>query len=134
MFQRKVTPMTMPQSPKTIPNGSFVRTAAGHFYILNKTTRARVISDRVLNSWSPQRIVVTSEDALKNYRIASRLRFRNGSLIWNLADARVYLIEDGKRRWVKNPDWLFLLGAKDTEICAVSQVELELHPIGEDLD
>jgi hypothetical protein len=88
----------------------------------------------LLDSWSPHRVVRTTEAAVANYRIASKMKYRNGSLIHNLADGKIYLIEDGKRRHVQSPDALERIGAVRNEIISVSLNEIQLHEIGEPLN
>src|SRR5687768_952960 len=103
---KKKTQKQLPSNPVEYPIGSFVESELGYFYILSPVKRLRIISTRLLNSWNPQRIILTSEKALANYRIASKLKYRNGSLIHNIADGKIYLIEEGKRRHITSPDAL----------------------------
>lgn len=130
---------TLPTSPTEYPVGSFVKTEKGYFYIVFKVKRYRLTSERVLKSWSPPRVVETTEAAVSKYRIAAKMKFRNGSLIWNIADGRIYLVENGKRRWLKNPDSFYLVGLDPADlkwnwerIQHVSQDEINLHEQGED--
>ncbi|HUC20202.1 MAG TPA: hypothetical protein VMR98_01765, partial [Candidatus Polarisedimenticolaceae bacterium] len=97
MFRRK-TPAPTPTSPTEYAAGTFVATEKGYFYIVGPGKRYRLVSARVLHSWSPQRVVQSTEAAVSKYKIAAKMKFRNGSLIWNLSDAKIYLIENGKRR------------------------------------
>jgi hypothetical protein len=138
MFRRSQKALTT--ATTRYPNGTFIETEKGFFYILNPTKRYRIISQRVLNSWNPHRVVKTTEAAVSKYRISAKLKFRNGSLIWNISDGKIYLIEDGKRRWLKNPDWFNILGLDPTDlkfnmskIQHVSADEISLHELGEDL-
>lgn len=139
MFRKKNA--TPPTTPTEYPAGSFIKTERGHFYIAAPGKRYRIVSQRVLDSWSPQRVVTTTEAAVAKYKIAAKMKMRNGSLIWNLSDGKIYLIENGKRRWLKNPDWFFRLGLDPSDlkfnmkrITLVSLDELNLHPEGEDLN
>lgn len=135
MFKRsQPSPAT---EPVEYPAGTFIRTEKGYFYIVSPTKRYRLITERAVSSWSPQRIVKTTEAAVSKYRIAAKMKFRNGSLIWNLSDGKIYLIENGKRRWVVSPDVLTSLGLDPTktmkEVICVGQEEINLHELGEDL-
>jgi hypothetical protein len=95
----------------------------------------RIITTRVLDSWSPARIVNTSEAAVQNYRVSSKLKFRNGSLIHNLADGKIYLIVEGKRCHITSPDVFPRIGAKGTkDVVSVSLAEINLHEEGETLN
>lgn len=139
MFRKK-TP-TPPTTPTRYPSATFVKTEKGYFYIVSPTKRFRITSKRVLDSWSPPRVVTTTEAAVSKYKIAAKMKFRNGSLIWNLSDGKIYLIENGKRRWLKSPEWFHNLGLDPSNlgynikrIQLVSLDELNLHEAGEDLD
>lgn len=86
-------------------------------------------------------MVKTTEQAVSKYRVAAKMKFRNGSLIWNLSDAKLYLIEDGKRRWLRSPDAFQRLGVihkgnnfYPEGVIVVSEAELNLHQPGEDLN
>lgn len=122
-----------PKSPTEYPAGTFVKTEKGFFYIVNADKRYRLISQRVLDSWAPHRVVNTSEAAVQNYRIAARMKFRNGSLIHNLADGKIYLIEKGKRRHVVSPEAFERIGADYNSATTTSNEEILLHELGEEL-
>ena len=123
----------LPTSPTDYPAGTFIETEAGYFYIVNSNKRYRIITHRCLASWRPLRVVQTTEAAVRNYRIASKLKFRNGSLIWNIANGTIYLIESGKRRAIISPDALIRIGAVYDDAVPVSVDECALHELGEDL-
>lgn len=137
MFKRQQKRTELPTSPIRYPHKTYIHTEKGYFYIVNDTKRYRLISRRVVESWRPHRVVETSEAAVKNYRIVAKMKFRDGSLIWNLADGKLYLIENGKRRWMQNPEWFYVLGLDPTRlgngIQIVSLDEINLHEEGEPL-
>jgi len=116
------------------PIGTFVHSPKGYFYISEHNKRFRFLSKRVLNSWAPHRVVEVTEDALMNYRIAAKMKFRNGSLIHNIADGKIYLISQGKRRHITNPDVLETIGASVNDVVSVSLNEILLHEQGEPLN
>lgn len=131
MFSRN-RPATS-SSPTVYPAGLFIKTERGLFYIANAEKRFFLISSRVLDSWSPQRVIETSEAAVGKYRIAAKIKFRNGSLIHNIADGKIYLVEEGKRRHITDPDVLTRLGATRKDVVSVSLNEIMLHDVGKDL-
>jgi hypothetical protein len=112
----------------------FVHSEAGFFYIVSPVKRYRVTTRRVLDSWSPQRVVETSEAALSKYRVVSKLRFRNGSLLRSVSSGKMYFISDGKRRHIQGPDVFDRLQIEavfgQNTFINVSPEELELHPEG----
>ena len=128
-------PQPLLSKPVDYPSGVFIHTEKGYFYIAGSDKRYRCLSKRVLDSWAPQRVIETTEAAVSKYRIAAKLKFRNGSLIHNIADGKVYLISDGKRRHVTSPDAFDMLNAKRDRkhVMSVSQAEINLHDEGEPL-
>lgn len=115
------------------PAGTFVKTEKGYFYIAGPGRRFRILSKRVLDSWNPPRVVNATEAAVSKYRITSRLKFRNGSLIHNIADGKVYLIVGGKRCPMVSPEAFERIGAaRDYDhITTVSLDEINLHELGD---
>lgn len=129
MFQRKK------QSNLTeFPVGSFVKSEKGYFYIASRDKRFRFISKRVLDSWRPHRVILTSEMVLAKYRVAAKMPFRNGSLIHNLSDGKIYLISEKKRRHISNLSFLNEIGANRNDVVSVSLEEIKLHEEGERLN
>lgn len=128
--------MTRP-TPSRIdyPSGTFIKTEKGYFLVVKDNKRYRIISKRVLKSWSPQRVVNTTEAAVGHLRVASRLKFRNGSLIHNIADGKTYLIVDSKKCHMTSPEAFERLGVKPNRkyVVSVSQEEVNLHSSGEDI-
>lgn len=124
----------LPTKPVVYPVGSFIETEAGYFYISGSAKRFRFLSKRVLDSWAPHRVIETTEAAVKNYRIAAKMGFRNGSLIHNIADGKIYLVEASKKRHITSPDVLERLGASRNDVVSVSLAEINLHETGEELN
>lgn len=134
MWPKKQQTTPLPESPTEYPSGSFVRTEKGYFFIKGPGKRLRITSTRVLLSWAPQRVITTTEAAVSTYRITNKMGFRNGSLIWNLADGKLYLVEGGKRRHITSPEALSRIGAKSSEALTVALDEINLHPEGAPLN
>lgn len=126
---KKTTPT--PSEPVMYPSGVFIHTEEGYFFIVSPTKRYRLVSKRVLDSWSPQRVIETSEATVVNYNVVAKLKFRNGSLIHNLADGNIYLISDGKRRQILTSEGISRIGAVPKEIVTVSDEEMNLHELGD---
>lgn len=131
MFKKTQTPL--PTSPTKYPAGTFIETEAGYFYIVNEAKRYRVTTHRCLASWRPHRVAQSTEAAVGRYRISSKMKFRNGSLIWNISNGTIYLIESGKRRAIISPDALTRIGAVYDDAVPVSLDEILLHEVGEEL-
>lgn len=127
------TEVSLPTTPQDYPSGTFVETEKGWFLIAKNNKRYYIATYRCLDSWSPQRVVKTTEAAVKNFKIAAKLRFRNGSLLINSADGKVYLIVDGERRHLTSPESYSLIGAVYGGGVPVSETEINMHKEGESL-
>ena len=65
--------------------------------------------------------------------MAGSLGFRDGSLIKNIADGKMYLISQNKRRHIVDPDSFARYGLDRSVVIEVSETEVNMHDIGEDL-
>lgn len=124
---------SVPTTPQTYPTGSCVQTEKGYFYIRG-TKRYRLPTQRVLESWSFPRVILSSEAALGKYKVVAKMGFRDGSLIYNIGDGKMYLIENNLRRRIVSPEALDRIGASKNDATLVSEYEVELQDLGEDLD
>jgi hypothetical protein len=117
------------------PEGTFIKTEKGYFYVVSDVKRYRFTTSRVLDSWAPQRIIETTENnpAVKRLRIAAKMKFRNGSLLYCQADGKMYLVSNKKVRHIKSPDILTGLSMKRKDAVWVSEDEIKLHEEGEPL-
>lgn len=122
--------------PKQLPPGTFIKTEKGYFYVYSSTLRYPFSTPRVMQSWRPHRVVNVSEtnECVKRLKILGLMKFRDGSLLINQADGRLYLVSAKKIRHITNPDVLTGLGIDRYEAMWVSQAEINLHEIGEPLN
>lgn len=128
-----VPEITLPKTPQVYPEGVFVRTSKSSYYIGGPNKRLVFVSDRVLQSWSPQRVIETTEEALSKYRVSSKMIFRTGSLIKDVSDGKLYLISGALKRHITSPDVLTKIGAVESDAILVSNTEVNLHEDGEPL-
>jgi hypothetical protein len=108
---------------------TFVITEKG-MWLLKEKTRAEIMTERILKSWSV-RLVPTTESAIKHYVISGKLGFRDGTLINNMGDGKIYLISQNKRRQITSPDAFEKYGLEQSEMIWVSADEAKLQPLGE---
>jgi hypothetical protein len=130
---KKAKPPTLPKTPTNYPHGTCVHTEAGYF-LIRETKRYHLPTKRIVDSWGFHRIVPTTEAAVKHYRVAAKVGFRDGSLIYNLGDGKIYLISNNERRHIKSPEALELVGARITDPVLVSVYEANLQRQGADLE
>jgi len=128
MFRRK-TEVFVPSSRTDYPFGLCIKTESGYFLIREKS-RFRLPTQRVVDSWRFD-VVESSEAAVKHLKILSKVGFRDGTVIKNIANGKVYLISQNKRRHVVSPDVFMKFGLKSENTIIVSEEETNLHEDGE---
>jgi hypothetical protein len=90
----------------------------------------KIPTERVVKSWNFS-IIQSSDDAVKHIKTAGTVGFRDGTLIRNFSDGRVYLISHNKRLHISDPDTFAKYGLNRDNIIEVSDEETQLHNIGE---
>lgn len=115
--------------PTNFPSGLAVQTDKGTYWIKDGK-RYKLISDRAANSWFFTTVKAT-EAALSGIKLVGKLGFRDGTLIKNIADGKIYLISQNKRRHIVDPDIFSRYGLDRTKIIEVSEDEVNMHDLGE---
>lgn len=118
-------------SPTNFPSGIAVKTESATYWIKDGK-RYKLISSRAEESWSFT-TVHASESALSGIRMAGKLGFRDGSIIKNIADGRIYLVSQNKLRHIVDPDSFTKYGLDRSKILEVSETEIAAHDLGEKL-
>lgn len=118
-------------SPTNFPSGLAIKTDNATYWIKDGK-KYRLVSDRAATSWSFP-TVMASEGSLVNIKTAGKLGFRDGTLIKNIADGKIYLISQNKRRHVMSPDVFNIYGLDRSAIIEVSELEASMHDLGESL-
>lgn len=126
-------PPVVPQTPTKYPVGVLVLTETGQWYFIRKDGKLKIPTERVLDSWDFRTVVHTSNAALSKTPTVGTLGFRDGTLIENMADGKLYLISGNLRRQIINPDVWNLLFLNSEDVILVSQDETNLHKEGESL-
>lgn len=130
MFKKKQTPQHVQTEPAQYPTGTCVKTEDGHFFIQGKF-RHRIVSERILESWRFPHIAHATEAALAGYPVFKKLGFRNGTVIYDISEAKYYVIVDGAKCQVADPDVFERLGTTRSEAIWASDEEVKLHKDGE---
>jgi len=117
--------------PTDFPSGIAVQTDKATYWIKDGK-RYKLISDRAAQSWCFTTVKAT-EAALSGIKLVGKLGFRDGTLIKNIADGKMYLISQNKKRHVVDPDSFIRYGLDRSSIIEVSDTEANAHDIGENL-
>ena len=126
VFQKKQQPLK--EYSPIVPSGLIAHTESGYFYI-NGNKKFKFISERSVASWGLP-IIKTIDKQLNKLVLTGTLGFRDGTLVKDISDGKIYLISDSKKRHIVEPDVLEWL---NSEIIEIGQKELFVHDEGEDL-
>jgi hypothetical protein len=129
--QLKNTQPHLVKSATNFPSGLAVKTETATYWIKD-SKRFKLISERAEASWSFPTVHAT-ESALVNIKVAGKLGFRDGTLIKNIADGKMYLVSQNKRRQIVDPDSFNKYGLDRSNVIEVSESECDMHDLGEDL-
>ena len=131
LFKKK-QPLSKPRLSKTtkLPSGVAVRTPTAKFLVKGDTL-LRISNDRIWNSWNFPIIVEAENEALKNYIIAGKLGYRDGTVLESIGSRKLYLVSAQRLRHIETPDLFEELGITYDRRVLVSEEELKLHKEGE---
>lgn len=129
-WTKKNDSLPLPLSRVDYPYGTCVETETGA-YLIRDGFRLKMLTDRVVDNWALP-VVMSTDKAVMHLPVRGNLGFRDGALIKDVSDGKVYLIAHNKRRHVVTPD-LELYGIKLDSAILVSKEEVEIHPKGDDL-
>ena len=113
------------------PSGISVKTDKNTYWVKDGKLY-RIISERAENSWSFV-TVHAAESALSKFKVVGKLGFRDGTLIKDISDGKIYLISQNKRRHITSPDVFDDFGLDRSKIVEVSSDEVAMHLLGENL-
>jgi len=128
---KKKQPQKTITNPTLFPSGLAVKTEKATYWIKDNK-RYKLISDRAEKSWAFPTVLAT-ENAVVQIKLIGKLGFRDGSLIKNIADGKIYLISQNKRRHIVDPDVFDKYGLNRSNIIEVSESEINMHELGENL-
>jgi hypothetical protein len=68
---------------------------------------------------------------LSGIKLVGKLGFRDGTLIKNIADGKMYLVSQNKLRHIVDPDIFIKYGLDRSNLIEVSEAEVKAHDLGE---
>lgn len=113
--------------PTLLPNGIIVEYKENH-YLINKNKSLRFFSPRARDSWH---LIVVQPAVASIPEPGGVVGFRNGTLIENAKDGRIYLVSEAKRRLLTRP--LLDYGFDWSDVVTVSDAETNFHTEGDEL-
>jgi len=77
--------------------------------------------------------VNATEAALSGIKLVGSLGFRDGTLIKNIADGKMYLVSQNKLRHIVDPDSFNRYGLDRCKVIEVSEKEISAHELGDNI-
>lgn len=132
--QPKTSNQYIPLTPQDYPAGIAVQTAKGAYLIHKDGKKYRIPSKKILDSWNYPIVVITTELALEKYPTAlTKLGYRDGSLLNNIADGKLYLVSGSLLRHITSPDVFTRLGVSKEDAIVVSDAEINSMKLGAEI-
>jgi hypothetical protein len=124
----KIEPISLPTN---FPSGIAIKTEKFTYWIKDGK-KFKLVSDRAAKSWSFTTVLAT-ESSIAQIKLSGKLGFRDGTLIKNIADGKMYLVSQNKRRHIVSPDVFIKYGLDRSNMIEVSDLEAGMHDIGDNL-
>lgn len=121
-----------PLVPTVYPSGVAVSDGINTYFIKNGK-KYRVISDRALESWGFS-VWYGSPESLSKTVLGGILGFRDGTVIKDISNGKIYLVVNSKKQHITSPDVFTKFGIDIESILLVSHKEAELHKDGEPIN
>lgn len=120
------------QYPVIYPSGVAVFDGTNTYFIKNGK-KYRIISDRAVKSWGFN-VWYGSPDSLSKTPLGGILAFRDGTVIKDVSNGKMYLVVNGMKQHITTPDFFTKFGIDPASIVEVSAKEADLHKNGEPIN
>jgi len=125
-------PINPPLVPTVYPSGVAVFDGSNTYFIKNNK-KYRIISDRAVKSWG-FKVWYGSPESLSKIVLGGILAFRDGSVIKDVSNGKIYLVVNGMKQHITTPDFFTKFGVDPEYIIEVSAKEADLHKNGEPIN
>ena len=111
---------------RNLLSGTAIKTEKGVFYIKNNA-RLIIPNRRVLSSWRFYRVTKVNESEVSHIPVVGKLGFRDGTLLFCIADGKYYMVSNNMTHHITSPDTIREHGLKRRDALVVSKAEISLH-------
>lgn len=130
--RQKTNPINPPLVPTAYPSGVAVFDGTNTYFIKNNK-KYRIISERAVKSWG-FKVWYGSPESLSKIVLGGVLAFRDGSVIKDVSNGKIYLVVNGLKQHITTPDFFTKFGVDPEYIIEVSAKEADLHKNGEPIN
>lgn len=120
-----------PLQPLQYPSGITVQVDEDFYYVKGDKLY-KFVSRRAAESWGTP-VAQARLANIAHYAQAGLMGFRDGTLIQDVSDGKIYLISGSKRRLVTDPDVVDWYGLNLSDAVLVSVKEASAHSDGDDI-
>lgn len=121
-----------PKTPTVYPSGVAVFDGVNTYFIKNGK-KYRIISQRAVESWGFS-IWYGSPESLSKTPLGGILGFRDGTVIKDISNGKIYIVVNSKKQHITSPDVFTKFGIDTESIFLVSNKEAELHRSGDPIN
>lgn len=125
-----------PPEPEHYSNGDLVQAKdSTTIYSISGGKKCLIPTDAIFASWGYDRAKVKADqnNGLGQLAVGEAVKFRDGSLVKS-DGSKVYVISEGKKRWITSGEIFTGLGYKWSKIYVTTDVELNNYPLGIDVN
>lgn len=126
------SPVIPALQPLQYPSGIAVFDGTNTYFIKNNK-KYRIVSERALKSWGFN-VWYGSPESLSKTPLGGILGFRDGSVIKDISNGKIYLVVNSMKQHITTPDFFTKFGIDRNTIIEVSAKEAELHKNGEPIN
>lgn len=124
---------SLPTEPVRYPAGIGLSTPSGDYFLNKDGRRYKFPTKKVFDSWALPLVVTTSDIAVSKYPVAvTKMSFRDGSLLHNIVNGRMYLVTGGALCQIVAPETLEKLGLTMNDATVVGQADVAHMKIRKD--
>ncbi len=122
------TSIQPPLVPTAYPSGVAVFDGVNTYFIKNNK-KYRIISERAVKSWG-FKVWYGSPESLSKIVLGGILAFRDGSVIKDVSNGKIYLVVNGMKQHITTPDFFTKFGVNPEYIIEVSAKEADYIKMG----
>lgn len=117
------------------PQGKLLQDAStGGVWFVENGKKSSIFSRQILDQRFPNWPINTeSSDVLERYTTSDPVLFPDGTLVAAEGSPDVFVISEGKRRWIRDEDTFMEYGWEFPRVVWTNERSVLLHPLGEDL-
>lgn len=129
MWKKKTPEIPVANYPVEYPDGVAVFDGINTYFIKNGK-KYKIMSQRAAESWNFN-VWHGSDRSLSKTPMAGIIGFRDGTVIKDISDGKIYLVSSNRKRHITTPDFFAKYGVDRSKVIEVSRKEVDFYKDGE---